>query len=76
MPASGETTTQQAQTFTGRVMKENGSIVLKDMVTKVIYKLSDPTKARQYGGRQVKVTGKLEMNTNTIQVESIEPVQE
>ena len=48
--------------------------MLKDPVTKVVYKLDDPAKARQYVGKQVKVTGKLEMNSNTIRVESIEVV--
>jgi hypothetical protein len=76
MPASGETTTQEAQAFTGRIVKENGNLVLKDVVTKVVYKLSDTSKARSYSGRQVKITGKLEMNTNTIEVESIEPIRE
>jgi len=73
MPASGEVTTRDAKTFTGRIVKENGQIVLKDLVTKVSYKLSDTTKAKQYMGRQVKATGKLDMNSNTILVQRIEP---
>ena len=55
-------------------MKENGELVLKDLVTKVIYKLNDAAKAKQYVGKRVKVTGKLDTNSNTIQVESIEVV--
>ena len=74
MPASGDSTTQEAKTFTGRIVKENGDLVLKDRVTEVSYKLSDPAKAKKYMGKQVKVTGKLDMNSNTIQVESIELV--
>jgi len=73
MPASGEITTHEAQTFSGTVMKENGDIVLKDPVTKVSYKLSDTAKAKPYLGKQVKVTGKLETSSNTIQVDQIEP---
>jgi hypothetical protein len=72
MPASGEATTQEAKTFTGRIVKENGDLVLKDQVTEVSYKLSDPAKAKKYVGKQVKVSGKLDLNSNTIQVESIE----
>jgi predicted RNA-binding protein len=72
MPASGDATTQEAKTFTGRILKENGDLVLKDLVTKVSYKLDDAAKAKQYMGKQVKVTGKLDMNTNTIQIENIE----
>ena len=74
MPASGATTTEEAKAFSGRIVKENGELVLKDLVTKVSYKLSDQTKAKQYVGKDVKATGKLDMNTNTIQVESIEPI--
>lgn len=74
MPASGEATTRDAKTFTGRIMRENGQIVLKDPITKVSYKLDDVTKATQYMGKQVKATGKLDLNTNTIQLEHIEPL--
>jgi hypothetical protein len=74
MPASGEATTRDAKTFTGRIVKEDGQIVLKDPVTKVTYKLDDAAKARQYLGKQVKATGKLDMNTNTIQIEHLEPI--
>jgi hypothetical protein len=74
IPASGEATTQEAKSFSGNIVRENGKLVLKDPVTKVVYKLDDPAKARQYVGKRVKVTGKLEMNSNTIRVESIEVV--
>ena len=74
MPASGEATTRDAKTFTGLVVKEAGQIVLKDPVTKVTYKLDDPAKAKQYLGKQVKETGKLDMNTNTIQLDHIAPI--
>jgi Protein of unknown function (DUF5818) len=76
MPTSGDTTTHEAKTFSGRIVKENGDLVLKDPVTKVSYKLSDPSKAKQYLGKQVTVSGKLDMNSNTIQVDSIEPIRE
>jgi Protein of unknown function (DUF5818) len=74
MPSSGDTTTHDAKAFTGRIVKENGQLVLKDPVTKVSYKLSDPAKAKQYVGKQVKVTGRLDMNSNTIQMDDIEPL--
>ncbi len=74
MPASGDITTHEAKTFSGRIVKENGELVLKDPVTKVRYKLSEPGKAKQYVGKQVKVIGKLDMNSNTIQVDGIEPL--
>ncbi len=72
MPASGDTTTHEANAFTGRVVRQDGEIVLMDAVSKVTYKFDDPAKAKKYIGQHVKVTGKLEMNSNTILVESIE----
>lgn len=74
MPASGDTTTHEAKSFSGQIVKENGALVLKDPVTKVSYKLNDPSKVKQYMGKHVKVTGKLDMASNTIQVDSIEPL--
>src|SRR6267143_5395551 len=65
---------QDAKSFTGRVAKEKGKLVLRDPVTKMSYQLDDQDKAASYVGKQVKVTGKLDLNSNTIQVESIEPI--
>ena len=73
MPASGAATTHEAKTFSGRIVKENGEIVLKDPVTKVRYKLSDQSKVRQYLDKQVKITGKLDADSNTIQIKDIGP---
>jgi hypothetical protein len=72
MPASGEATTQEAKFFTGMIVKENQEMVLKDPVTKVTYKLDDVAKAKPYVGKRVKVTGKLDMDSNTIRIETIE----
>jgi uncharacterized protein YdeI (BOF family) len=74
MPASGEATTEEAKSFTGRIVKQNGDMVLEDTVTKVTYRLDDAAKAKQYAGKRVKVTGKLDMDSNTIRVQSIELV--
>jgi pyruvate/2-oxoglutarate dehydrogenase complex dihydrolipoamide acyltransferase (E2) component len=74
MPAAGPDATKDAQAFTGRIVKENGKVVLKDPVTKTSYQMDDTSKAKQFMGKQVKVTGKLDMNTNTIHVENIEPI--
>jgi flagellar basal body-associated protein FliL len=73
MPASGEATTQDARTFSGNIVKENGNVVLQDPATKVSHKLNDSAKAKQYLGKHVKITGKLDANSNTILMESIEP---
>lgn len=74
MPASGEATTEEAKSFTGRIVKENGAMVLEDTVTKVTYRLDDAAKAKQYAGKRVKVTGKLDMDSNTIRIVTIELV--
>ena len=71
---SGDSQTQEVLAFTGRVMKEQGQLVLKDPVTKMSYQLDDQTKAKPYAGKQVKITGKLEMNSNTIHIAGIEPL--
>jgi hypothetical protein len=71
---SGDAQTQEALAFTGRVTKEQGHLVLKDPVTKMNYQLDDQEKAKPYVGKQVKVIGKLEMRSNTIHIESIEPL--
>jgi hypothetical protein len=71
---SSDDQTQQALAFTGRVTSEQGRLVLNDPVTKMRYQLDDQTKAKPYVGRQVKVIGKLEMKSNTIHIDSIEPV--
>ncbi len=75
MPAAGtDAQTQDAKSFSGRITKENGKIVLKDPVTKTSYQIDDVSKAKPYMGKQVKVTGKLDMSSNTIHVDSIEPM--
>ena len=65
--------TQDALTFTGRIVEQNGQLVLNDPVTKVEYLLDDPSKAKSYIGKHVKIIGKLGMKKNTIHVDRIEP---
>lgn len=66
--------TQDALAFTGRIVEQNGELVLNDPVTKVSYQLDDPSKAKPYLGTHVKIIGKLGMKKNTIRIDSIEPV--
>jgi hypothetical protein len=73
MPSADDLKTQDALAFTGRLVKEKGRILLKDPVTKVNYRLDVQSKAKAYVGKQVKVIGKLYLNSNTIQIDSIEP---
>ena len=71
---SADAQTQEALAFTGRITTEQGHLVLKDPVTKLSYQFDDPSKAKPYVGKQVKVIGKLELKSNTIHIDSIEPL--
>jgi hypothetical protein len=66
--------TQDELAFTGRIEQEKGSLWLKDQVTKLNYQLDDQQRAKKFIGKPVKVKGKLDMKSNTIQVSSIEPL--
>jgi Protein of unknown function (DUF5818) len=75
MPASGTSAETGSPTlFTGRIVKENGKVVLKDPITKTSYRIGDSSKAKPFMGKQVKVTGKLDISSNTIKIEDIEPL--
>ena len=65
--------TQDALAFTGRLVKEKGQILLKDPVTKMTYQLDDTLKAKPFLGKQVRVIGKLNLDSNLIYVDSIAP---
>jgi hypothetical protein len=71
-PSSPSDQTQDELAFTGRIEPERGSLLLKDPVTKLSYKLDDQATPKKFIGKQIKVKGKLEMKSNTIQVSSIE----
>ena len=66
--------TQDELAFTGRIEQEKGSLWLKDQVTKLNYQLDDQERAKKFIGKPVKVKGKLDLKSNTIQVSSIEPI--
>ena len=65
---------EDVKPFNGTIVKEKGKLVLKDTAANVSYQLDDQDKAKQFVGKQVKVTGKLDSNTNLIHVENIEAV--
>jgi hypothetical protein len=72
---SNESQTQDAHTFIGRVVQDNGQIVLKDPITKMSYQLDDQPKAKQFIGKQVKVNGRLGLDGNTIHIVTIVALQ-
>ena len=63
--------TAKSTTFTGTVVKDGEQYVLRDSSGSV-YKLDDSSRAQAFEGKTVKVTGRLDSNSKTIHVDSIE----
>jgi len=63
---------QDAKAFTGTIVKDGKKLVLKDTASNMSYALDDQDKAKQFEGKQVKVTGTLDLNRNVIHVTNIE----
>jgi uncharacterized protein DUF5818 len=63
---------QQAQTFSGKILKSKGGYVLRDEATNSEYKLDNDDQAKQFKGKNVKVTGTLDPASHTIHVTNIE----
>ena len=66
---------QKVQTFTGQVVKaRNGRYaLLTDKAAGKGFYLDDQDKAKQFDGQNVKVTGELDIATNTIHISNIQP---
>lgn len=69
MPSS----TADAKTFTGKIVQASGKLVLRDTVSNATYQLDDQNKAKQFVGKDVKVTGTLDEASGLIRVTAIEP---
>jgi uncharacterized protein YdeI (BOF family) len=61
----------QSASFSGTVVKASGKYVLK--TADANYQLDDQQKAKQFVGKQVKVSGSLDNSTSTIHVSDITP---
>jgi hypothetical protein len=59
-------------TITGKVVKSQGSLVIKDDASNSTYKVDNEDQLKQYMGKNVKVTGTLDAQTKTIHVTNIE----
>jgi hypothetical protein len=64
----------ESKTFTGTILKSGESFVLSDSVTKSRYMLDNQDKVRRYVGKHVKITGAVDVGSNTIHVETIEEI--
>jgi len=71
--SSNSTQAAQDSSFTGAVVKSAGKYVLK--TSDMNYQLDDQSKAKQFVGQQVKVSGSLDSSTNTIHVSDISPAR-
>ena len=63
----------ETKTFTGKIVKSGGVLVLSDAQGKATYKLDDQQKAKEFVNKDVKVTGVLDDSTGVIRVTAIEP---
>ena len=59
------------QGFTGTIMKDGGKYVLK-VSENVSYQIDDQDKAKNFEGKQVKVSGTLDPKTNVLHIANIE----
>lgn len=62
-----------AQTYTGKIVSNKGRLVLKNDAGPGMYKLDGQTKASEYKGKNVIVTGSLDSANKTIHVLYIVP---
>ena len=61
----------KTEAFTGRIAQAEGKYVLVDDAQRATFQLDDQEKAKQFDGKNVKVTGSLDTATNTIHVAEI-----
>jgi hypothetical protein len=72
-PVAAQDNAPTAHTVTGSISKDGDVYVLKVSDT-TSYKLDDQEKAKQFNGQKVRVTGEVDLNTNQIHVQKIEPL--
>ena len=70
----GQKPAAENATFTGKIVRSGGKLVLTDADGKTSYQLDDQKKAKEFVNQNVKVTGVLDASTGTIRVSAIEPV--
>jgi Protein of unknown function (DUF5818) len=72
-PSRGESPSPHTKLrpFMGTVVRQGKDYMLR--AGNLEYKLDDPVQARAYEGKNVKVTGNLDRQTNTIHIQAINP---
>jgi len=65
---------QKMKIFSGTIIKNGDGYVLSDAANKLSFTLDDTEKASHYEGKKVKVTGTVDVASNTIHVETIQEI--
>lgn len=65
---------QKTKVFSGTIIKNGDAYVLSDAANKLSFTLDDTEKASHYEGKKVKVTGTVDVASNTIHVETIQEI--
>lgn len=65
---------QKTKIFSGTIVKSGDKFILSDSASKLSYTLDDAEKASQFEGKRVKVTGTVDVASNTIHVETIQEI--
>jgi len=64
-------TGQGKQKFEGKISRSGDSLVLEDKVDRISYQLDDQQLAGLLEGKDVKITGRLDSDSNTIYISDI-----
>lgn len=76
LPAAMQQQTKQpSQEFQGTIEKAGAKYVLNDKASGAKYQLDTQDKAKEFLGKDVKVTGTLDPSTNTIEVSEIQEMK-
>ncbi len=65
---------RKTKTFSGTIVKDGDKFLLSDKASKLSYVLDDAEKASRFEGKKVKVTGTVDVASNTIHVDEIEEI--
>jgi uncharacterized protein YdeI (BOF family) len=68
--SASSNSSESAKTFMGNIVQRNGDYVLRSGYKE--YKLDDQSKANEYVGKDVKILGTLDRQSNEIKVQSID----
>jgi hypothetical protein len=72
-PSAGDSGKSSQQTFTGTIVKDSGTYVLK-VTGNTVYQIENQDSAQQYEGKPVRVTGTLNADGHTLRIVKIELV--